>query len=70
MSDPFWWNRAYLAAAHAQLGEMEMAAREAKEVLRVRPNFSISWYLLQEPYKNATDAEPLREGLRKAGFPE
>jgi len=70
MSDPFWWNRAYLAAAHAQLGEMEMAAREAKEVLRVRPNFSISWYLLQEPYKNATDAEPLMEGLRKSGFPE
>jgi tetratricopeptide (TPR) repeat protein len=64
------YNHAYLAACYAQLGEKEKARSEAEETLRMRPEFTIGWLMLSEPFKNAADAEPLLEGLRKAGLPE
>jgi adenylate cyclase len=61
---------AYLAACHAQLGQREKAQAEAAEVLRMRPDFTIRWLMLSEPFKNPVDAEPELEALRKAGLPE
>ena len=64
------YNHAYLAACHAQLGQMEEARAEAAEALRLRPDFTIGWLMLSEPYKNPADAEPSLEGMRKAGLPD
>ena len=64
------YNHAHLAACHAQLGQMEEARAEAAEALRMRPDFTIRWLMLSEPYENPVDAEPLHEGMRKAGLPE
>jgi hypothetical protein len=36
----------------------------------MRPDFTIGWLMLSEPYKNPADAEPLLEGMRTAGLPE
>jgi adenylate cyclase len=65
-----YYNHAYLAACRAQLGQMEEARAEAAEALRLRPDFTIGWLMLSEPYKNPADAEPSLDGMRKAGLPD
>jgi tetratricopeptide (TPR) repeat protein len=56
-----------LAAIYADLGELELARREASEVLRISPQFSLEAYrqraLSQEPNRHIA-------ALRKAGLPE
>ena len=70
MSELYAWNHAYLAAGYAHLGNTEGATAEKDQVLRMQPNFTISYFLISEPFKNAADAEPLVDGLRMAGLPE
>jgi TolB-like protein/class 3 adenylate cyclase/Flp pilus assembly protein TadD len=64
------WGHAHLAACHAQLGQMDEARAEAAEALRMRPDFTVSWMMVQEPFENPAGAEPLVEGMRKAGVPD
>ncbi len=64
------FSQAYLAAAYAQLGEEAAMRGAAAEVLRLRPDFSMSAFFLTEPYKLASDREHLADSLRKAGLPE
>jgi adenylate cyclase len=61
---------AYLAACHAQLGQIQQAREEVATLLRMRPDFTIRWMMLAEPFKNPADAEPEIEGMRKAGLPD
>jgi tetratricopeptide (TPR) repeat protein len=70
MTQKFSWSHADLAACYAHLGQMDEARAEAAEVLRMQPNFTISWLLKEEPDKNPADAEPLVQGMRLAGLPE
>jgi len=70
MSRLFSWNHACLAACHAHLGQVDEARTEVVEALRLQPDFTIEWLLREEPFKNSVDAQPLVEGMRKAGFPE
>ena len=70
MNHLFWWDRAYVAASYANLGKLEEARAEASEVLRLQPNFTASLLMRAEPFKDRRDAEPLLQGLRKAGLPE
>ena len=69
-SSPNLSTRACLAACHSHLGNMRAAHAAADEVRHERPNFSIAWFVGSLPFKDSTYAEPLREGLRKAGLPE
>ena len=64
------YNHALLAACRAQLGQMAEARAEAAEVLRMRPDFTIGWVMLSEPFKTPADAEPMLEGMRKVELPE
>jgi adenylate cyclase len=64
------YNHALLAACQAQLGQMEQAKREVTEALLLSPDFTIGWAMLTEPFKFPGDAEPMIEGMRKAGLPE
>jgi adenylate cyclase len=64
------YNHALLAACHAQLGQMEQAKTETTETLLLRPGFTIGWAMLSEPFKFPGDAEPMIEGMHKAGLPE
>ena len=61
----------YLAATHAQLGNIEQAAAEAAEVLRIDPKYTIEGTQARlTPFKRPEDAEHFFGGLRKAGLPE
>jgi adenylate cyclase len=63
--------RAFLleASASAMQGELASAAKAGETLLRLRPQFSLSWMSENMPWIGEL-GERLREGLRKAGIPE
>ena len=64
------WPRVWLASAYAQSGQVEEAGKEAAEVLRINPGFTIESWKRLAVYKDPKDAEHILDGLRKAGLPE
>jgi adenylate cyclase len=62
--------RIWLASAYAQLGQIEEARKEAAEVLRINPGFTIEGFGRILPYKDPKDVEHRVDGMRKAGLPE
>jgi TolB-like protein/Tfp pilus assembly protein PilF len=61
---------AYVAACHAELGEMEEARAHAKLALEARPDFTVSSWAQRLPYKHEADLQRFLNGFRKAGLPE
>src|SRR4030095_2286134 len=45
------YNHAYLAGCYAQLGQLEEARAEVAKVLQLRPDFTITRFMLSEPFK-------------------
>ena len=64
------WPHVWLAAAYAQLGQLEEARAEAAEVLRINPGFTIEGRRRFFAFKDPNDIEHLVDGMRKAGLPE
>jgi adenylate cyclase len=64
------WPHVWLAAAYAQLGQLEEARAEAAEVLRINPEFTIESPKRFSVFKDPKDTAHLLDGLRKAGLPE
>jgi adenylate cyclase len=64
------WPHLFLAAACAQSGRLEEARKEAAEVLRINPGFTIESWKRLAVYKDPKDAEHRLDGMRKAGLPE
>ena len=57
-----------LAAAHAEVGQIDQAVNAAQTLLRLRPFFTIDW--ATAPYRDPDDVAHLARGLRKAGLKE
>jgi adenylate cyclase len=66
-SQPETWVLSRLAACYAQLGRMDEAAEAAAEILRLKPDFTISGQ--RSASWGPEDLEHFREGMRKAGLP-
>ena len=49
---------------------VEEARKEAAEVLRINPGFTIERFKPLAVYKNLKEAEHRIDGMRKAGLPE
>jgi adenylate cyclase len=64
------WPHLWLAATYAQLGQLEEARKEAAEVLRINPGFTIEGVKRLAVHKAPKDVEHRIDGLRKAGLPE
>jgi adenylate cyclase len=64
------WPHLWLAAALAQAGQIEEARREAAEVLRINPAFTIESWNRLNVFRDPQDAEHRIDGLRRAGLPE
>lgn len=60
----------WLAATHAQLGQLDEARIGIGEVLRINPEYSLATTDVPRLFKHLKDAEHLFVGLRKAGLPE
>ena len=63
-------SRRVLAAALAQLGQLEEAREEAKLYLSRNPHFRISHWVETMPYRDMATRDRFVEGYRKAGLPE
>jgi TolB-like protein len=70
MSRLFYYSHVYLAACHAQLGQLEQARAAVEEVLRLKPDFTITRYMECEPFSNSADTEAEVQVLRDAGLPD
>jgi adenylate cyclase len=57
-----------LAAVHSELGHAAEARKEAAEVLRLNPNFSLAIYKQRMPIKDSATLERHLAALRKAGL--
>ena len=66
----FFHARGWLAATHAQLGQLEEARAEVAEMLRLHPGFTVAGMVRISPLKHARDRNHYHDGLRKAGLPE
>ena len=64
------WPHLMLAFAYAQSGQLEEARKEAAEVLRINPGFTIESWKRILVYKDPEDLQHRIDGLRKAGLPE
>jgi adenylate cyclase len=60
----------WLASGYAQSGQIEEARKEATEVLRINPGFTIESWKRLLVYKDPKDVEHRLDGMRKAGLPE
>jgi adenylate cyclase len=70
ISTPQFFNHAYMAACHAQLGHEKAARLHADKVLEKKPDFTLSDFAKQLPYRSETDCTTFLEGLRCAGLPD
>jgi adenylate cyclase len=59
-----------LASCYALMDREDEARREAAEVLRIDPNFSVNYIVKLTTYRYEVDRKRLRESLLKAGLPE
>lgn len=59
-----------LAAAHAQLGQMDEARDVARRFLEAFPDFSSEAWGDTQPFRNRSDLVHLLEGYRLAGLPD
>ena len=66
---PDQFHHAFIAACHAQLGDVPSARRHAAEVLKRAPNFAVESYLKTLHYKRAEDRAHHCQALLKAGLP-
>jgi hypothetical protein len=62
--------RRLLAANFALLGMMDEARAQAREVMRLHPEFTISRWRDRPPYRDVAILERYIDGLRKAGLPD
>jgi adenylate cyclase len=63
------FSRVIMAAVYGACGREEEARKEATEVLRINPKFTVDSFMGKTPYKNPSDRERVSQGLRKAGLP-
>jgi len=57
------------AAVYGSCDKEKEARKEAAEVLRINPKFTVASYTGNLPYKNPSDRDRTVQGLRKAGLP-
>ncbi|MBA7693901.1 hypothetical protein ES703_102497 [subsurface metagenome] len=61
-------NHITLTAVLGACGREEDARSQAKELLKVQPNFSVEYFGKRLTHKNDADKELILNGLRKAGL--
>jgi len=62
-------SRIIMAAVYGSCGRETEARKEATEVLRINPKFTVESFMGNIPYKNPADRDRVVQGLRKAGLP-
>jgi adenylate cyclase len=63
-----WWLPCYIASCQAHLGKIDLAKESAADVLRLKPDFTITDFERAEWWRNQSDLEHITDGMRKAGL--
>lgn len=58
-----------MATVYGSCGREKEARKEAAEILRINPKFTVDSFTRILPYKNPSDRDRTAQGLRKAGLP-
>ena len=58
----------HLAVAYVLSGREDDARKEAAEILRIDPTFSVERYFSNYPIKDQAEVGRMKEALRKAGL--
>jgi adenylate cyclase len=61
-------SRVIMAAVYGSCDREKEARKEAAEVLRINPKFTVESFMRNIPYKNPSDRDRTAQGLRKAGL--
>jgi adenylate cyclase len=61
-------SRIIMAAVYGSCDREKEARKEAAEVLRINPKFTVESFMRNIPYKNPSDRDRVAQGLRKAGL--
>jgi len=61
-------SRVTSAAVYGACGREAEARKEAAEVLRINPKFTVEAFMRKTPYKNPSDRDRVVQALRKAGL--
>jgi adenylate cyclase len=61
--------RAFLAATHGQLGEIDEAKQVWADLMKIDPKFDFPDRLARQPFENQSYRDKISEGLAKAGLP-
>jgi adenylate cyclase len=64
-----WLSHAILACPLGHLGWVEESRRTARNLLELKPDFTVSFIARTLPFKNPAHLAHLTDGLRKAGLP-
>ena len=70
ISTPQFFNHAYMAACQAALGDEDQARHHAAKVLELKPDFTLSDFANQLPYRSEADREAFLGSFRLAGLPD
>jgi adenylate cyclase len=62
-------SRVIMTAVYGSCGKEKEARKEAAEVLRINPKFTVESFMGNTPYKDPADRDRTAQGLRKAGLP-
>jgi adenylate cyclase len=61
-------SRVIMATVYGSCGREKEARKEATEILRINPKFTVESFMRNIPYKNPSDSDRVAQGLRKAGL--
>jgi adenylate cyclase len=65
-----YWHHGYLAACHAELGQMRQAREHAQKLLALVPDFSVQQFKCVHPYRDTHTLDTFFASYSKAGLPD
>lgn len=64
----YLYTHSYLIASYIFAGKEDEARKQAREIPRIDPGFSVDNFAHRIPYKNQSDTDRILNALRKAGL--
>lgn len=65
-----YWHHGYLAACHAELGQMPQAREHAQKLMGLVPNFSVQQFKHVHPYRDVHTLNAFFASYKLAGLPD
>jgi adenylate cyclase len=64
----YLWTHIHLTATYSLMGREKEARTQAAEILRIKPNFTVDWFVEKSVIKDQSIIDKIANALRKAGL--